>query len=43
MLTVTSEYRFIKTIKGDWKEDPRYEGAHYFIREDEKDEKKDKK
>ncbi|KAK4501886.1 hypothetical protein PRZ48_007695 [Zasmidium cellare] len=38
--TTLREFRFIKEIKGEWKEDPRFEGAYYFVREEEKKDKK---
>ena len=29
------DYRYIKTINGTWKKDPRFEESYYFVREEE--------
>jgi len=37
---VVSTFVSIKELKGEWKKDPRYEDAYYFVRAEE-EEKKD--
>ena len=34
-----STYVTIRDLKGDWKKDPRYDDAYYFIRVEEEEEK----
>jgi hypothetical protein len=35
---VPSTFISIKDLKGEWKEDPRFEKSYYFVREEEKEE-----
>lgn len=43
MLIICRAYATVKDFKGEWMADPRFQGSFYFVREEDKKEKKGKK